>query len=111
MNNETISQFLNVVSASATAAINRGEIAVEVQPELLVVLLEDCRKVMALTGENERLKEGIEAATDDLRMIRKDCDANCVHMGEEAKRVYVLLESQIAEPHRLLMGLLEGDDG
>ena len=61
----------------------------------------------------KELEEVLDSAADNLRMIRKDCQSNCVHMGDEAKSVFILVSDQIAEPLRTLRDALgkEWDDG
>ncbi len=102
-------QFMERHTAYCVAAINNGETSVRIQPELLAILLEDCGKMLALTGHNERLIEGIAEAEDSLRQIRKDCLTNRWHVDGQGRDVFVLLESQLSEPHRTLKGLLEDD--
>ena len=62
-------QFIDSHLERLTAAIELGADIVEVTPELLVILLEDCGKVLALTGENERLKESADGAVAEMKIL------------------------------------------
>ncbi len=53
-------QFIERHITRCAVAIERGDVTIQVTPELLVAILKDCGRVLALIGANERLKEGIE---------------------------------------------------